>query len=292
MRTSRSCHGVRHPLGVGLAALLFLVLVGVAEAQGTGPAATVRRLTGRVEIMRQQRPPWVPAVVGAQLAVGDDVRAFGASSALLALPDGSTLLVAENSRLVVTKLDFDAQNRNRNSVFHLVLGKVRAVVAQPAFLLVRGRQANFAITTPTAVAAARGTDFVVIYENPTTAGPLTGDIFLSCGQTWLSIPPGFLSLQCGPPQPIPDLGAFGSPSHTGSPPPGDPATWPDPDQALQELQTALGLTFGPPGGSTQFSTVPPPNPPSFLSPFGPPPFGLPPGPPGGSPPGQPLRTRR
>ncbi len=280
MGTSHGDYRIRSLVAVGLAALLLAALVGSAEAQGSGPAATVRRLTGRVEIMRQQRLPWVPAVLGAQLAVGDDIRAFAASSALLSLPDGSTLLVAENSRLVVTKLDFDAQNRNRSSVFHLVLGKVRAVVAQAAFLLVRGRQANFAITTPTAVAAARGTDFVVIYENPTTAGPLEGDIFLSCGQTWLSIPPGFLSVQCGPPQPIPDLGAFGSANHGGPPPPGDPATWPDPDQVLQELQTSLGLTFGPPGGSTtQLSQTPPPNPLGSLSPSGPPPFGLQPGPP-------------
>jgi hypothetical protein len=39
----------------------------------------------------------------------------------------------------------------------LVVGKVRAAIAQTAITLVRARQSNFAISTPTAVAAARGT---------------------------------------------------------------------------------------------------------------------------------------
>ena len=39
----------------------------------------------------------------------------------------------------------------------LVVGKVRAIVAQAAITLARVRQSNFAISTPTAVAAARGT---------------------------------------------------------------------------------------------------------------------------------------
>jgi hypothetical protein len=37
------------------------------------------------------------------------------------------------------------------------VGKVRATVAQAAVSLARVRQSNFAISTPTAVAAARGT---------------------------------------------------------------------------------------------------------------------------------------
>jgi hypothetical protein len=42
-------------------------------------------------------------------------------------------------------------------LLHLVVGKVRATIAQAAITLARARQSNFAISTPTAVAAARGT---------------------------------------------------------------------------------------------------------------------------------------
>ena len=63
------------------------------------------------------------------------------------------------------KLKFDPQNRARDVVFHLVVGKVRAVVSQAALSLVKARQSNFSISTQTAVAAVRGTDFEVTYDD-------------------------------------------------------------------------------------------------------------------------------
>jgi hypothetical protein len=54
-------------------------------------------------------------------------------------------------------MDYDPQNQSRLMLLHLVVGKVRATVAQAAVTLARVRQSNFAISTPTAVAAARGT---------------------------------------------------------------------------------------------------------------------------------------
>jgi hypothetical protein len=104
-------------------------------------------------------------VVGAKLAEGDQIRAYAGGSAILGLPDGSTLFVAENSRVAVSKLEVDQQNQSRNVLVHLVVGKVRAVVAKSSISLVRARQSNFAITTPTAVAAARGTDFEVTFND-------------------------------------------------------------------------------------------------------------------------------
>jgi hypothetical protein len=65
--------------------------------------------------------------------------------------------LAENSRLLLTKLEYDQQNQSRIVLLHLVVGKVRAAIAQTAIALVRTRQSNFGISTPTAVAAARGT---------------------------------------------------------------------------------------------------------------------------------------
>ena len=100
-----------------------------------------------------------------RLVEGDNVRAHAGGSARLDLPDGSTLLVAENSRLVVAKLEMDQQSQARRMLFHLVVGKVRAVVAKASIGLVRARQSNFAISTPTAVAAVRGTDFVVTFND-------------------------------------------------------------------------------------------------------------------------------
>ena len=150
--------GVVH---VVVGALLVLAIAGSAEAQLRAGTAELKAVTGQVEIQQKGQTQWAPAVVGAKLAEGDNIRAHAGGSAILGLPDGSTLFVSENSRIVVTKLEVNQQNQTRNVLIHLVVGKVRAVVAKASITLVKARQSNFAITTPTAVAAARGTDFEV-----------------------------------------------------------------------------------------------------------------------------------
>ena len=141
---------------------IALTLGGLAEAK-TG-TAELKAITGRVEVQRKGDTQWVPATAGAQLVEGDNIRAWAGGSARMDLPDGSTIFVAENSRVAVGKLEFDQQNQAREALFHLAVGKVRAVVSQTAVRLVKARQSNFSISTQTAVAAARGTDFEVTYD--------------------------------------------------------------------------------------------------------------------------------
>ena len=98
-----------------LAALLPLALANAALAQQAPASAELRRVIGRVELLRKGQTQWIPAVVGARLVEGDDIRAFSGAQAELALPDTSTVLLAENSRLLVTKLEYD-QQQDRKSV--------------------------------------------------------------------------------------------------------------------------------------------------------------------------------
>jgi len=148
---------LRLAVAIVLGALIPLALVVPALAQSAPPSAELKRVIGRVEILRKGQTQWIPAVIGARLVEGDDIRAFSGAQAELALPDASTVQLAENSRLLMTKLEYDQQQQTRFVLMHLVVGKVRAAIAQTAITLVRARQSNFGISTPTAVAAARGT---------------------------------------------------------------------------------------------------------------------------------------
>ncbi len=102
---------------------LIAVLLGVlalaasapAEAQMRPVSAEAVRVTGRVEALPRGLTQWRPVAVGARFVEGDQVRALAASSADLNLPDGSTIFVAENTRFAVTKLDYDAQSRERTT---------------------------------------------------------------------------------------------------------------------------------------------------------------------------------
>jgi hypothetical protein len=151
-----------------LAFVLYLALAPAALAQQGQASAELRRVIGRVEILRKGQTQWIPAVVGAQLVEGDDIRAYSGAQAELVMPDTSTVLLVENSRLLITKLEYDQQQQSRMVLLHLVVGKVRAAIAQSAITLVRARQSNFGISTPTAVAAARGTIVWVYYDGART----------------------------------------------------------------------------------------------------------------------------
>ena len=156
-----------------LAALIvFIIGAGAVVPAGAQlvPATTrIVRVAGPVEVrLGGGTAPWVPATVGARLGEQDEIRAFAGASAELSLPDGSTLILAENSRFVVSRLRVDAQNQGRSAIFHLATGKLRAIVNQAAVRLVQLRQSTFAISTPAAVAAVRGTDLAVTYSNPMT----------------------------------------------------------------------------------------------------------------------------
>jgi hypothetical protein len=140
-----------------LGVLLQAAFVSPAIAQQPGPSAEIKRVIGRVEILRTGETQWAPAVAGARLVTGDDIRAFSGASAELGLPDGSVVFLAENSRLQLSKLEVDQQQQSRFVLLHLAVGKLRAAISQAGITLVRARQSNFAISTPTAVAAARGT---------------------------------------------------------------------------------------------------------------------------------------
>jgi hypothetical protein len=151
-------------VGVLAVTAALWLLAGPAAAAVQPGKAEVKRVTGKVEMMPKGQTQWVPVQVGARLGAGDDIRAHAGGAAELALPDGSTVLLAENSRFVVNQLEFDAANQTRTALFHLVAGKMRAIVSKSATQLVRTRQSNFTISTPAAVAAARGTDFEVSYD--------------------------------------------------------------------------------------------------------------------------------
>lgn len=155
--------GPRMRVALGLVTAVILgvlwqaALVHPAAAPEARASVELKRVVGRVEILRAGQTQWLPALVGARLVEGDDIRAFSGASADLAFPDTSTVALAENSRLLMSKVEFDRQQQSRLVLLHLAVGKLRAVIAQSSITLARARQSNFAISTPTAVAAAKGT---------------------------------------------------------------------------------------------------------------------------------------
>ena len=164
MRQTRGRENISTALFVLLATAFVLVsFSGPVVAQVQQEQATLTVVVGTVEIMAAGTTTWRPATVGSKLAVGDQIRALEKSEVEMQLTDGSVIKVVAQTRLQIRQLDVDPTTRVRTSSVHLAVGLIRAVVAQAAARLVSARQGGFSVSTPTAVAAVRGSDGIVSY---------------------------------------------------------------------------------------------------------------------------------
>ena len=262
---------VRSAVVVLLATALLLGGARVSEAQQAAApqsSAELTRVVGRVEVLRKGQAQWVSAVIGARLTEGDDIRAFSGATAELTLPDTSTIVLAENSRLLVSRLSVDPQNQSRTVLVHLAVGKARAIIAQAAIALVRARQSNFAITTPTAVAAARGTivwvftdgqNSIVAVEPQKGIPSRVECLPVRAIQNRQQVKPttiyaGSQSTECGPPVPLqPQFLSLSNKATENSPFLTGLIVAPSPDLVLQALNFALAGIEG--FGVTSFFTI-------------------------------------
>jgi hypothetical protein len=87
-----------------------------------------------------------------------DVIVTGPKAATKILFDDNTLLnVCENTRMEVVEYIYDPKTAKRSTIFRILQGKVMAMIAE----FYAATDSRFEIHTPTAVASARGTEYVV-----------------------------------------------------------------------------------------------------------------------------------
>ena len=95
------------------------------------------------------------------LDIGDKVRTGGGAQLTLGLPDGSYMVVSENTTLEIEKF-WGSEVRN---LMKVMLGRVRFFIQR-----LGGRPNPYRVNTPTALIAVRGTNFEVI------AGPSATEV--------------------------------------------------------------------------------------------------------------------
>lgn len=107
--------------------------------------------------------------------------------------DDSVLTVGENSRVEITEHIYNPERNQRRMVVSLLQGKLRALVSK----VFKADGSKFEIHTPTAVAAARGTYFVVWTENGSTGIVNIGEsgrVDFTSGGTTVTVAPGEYSI--------------------------------------------------------------------------------------------------
>ena len=135
---------------VAMVVLLMVALPVSGQNQVAGHASAVK---GNVSLERAQSAPALLRK-GDELRPGDAIRTEAKSSAIVQLPDGSTVHVFPNSRI-----ELRSEDGKWKEFLHVVLGNVRVKIEK-----LSGRPNPKVTTTPTAIIAVRGTIFAIAVE--------------------------------------------------------------------------------------------------------------------------------
>ena len=144
-----------------LASLSVIILPRHSLAASVGKFTFV---TGRVDVLKPGAKRAVPVKLGDRVFVGDIVRTKSRSRAQVTFIDDSVINIAAKSRIGVKKFFFEPEKKRRSSLLRSFRGMIRAVIPK---MFIKD-DSRFEIETPTAVAAVRGTDWIMTTKIKTT----------------------------------------------------------------------------------------------------------------------------
>jgi len=135
--------------------ILFVIFLYATPAcSASDNWKVVIRVDGTVQSQKYQQVAWDNIWQSKMLKDGDKARTLNDSRANIRLADNSVITIGENTTVQMT--DFKLTPQSRIAKLNLLAGKLRIKVGK--FF---GKESKFEVTTPTAVLAARGTDFYV-----------------------------------------------------------------------------------------------------------------------------------
>ncbi len=121
--------------------------------KGIPLAGVVTFLKGRVEFLPADGSSWIPLKLNAALMQGEVIRTLDKSAVEISYQDGDILFLRDNTKL---RIDTARARTSRNRVYEMFLKAGRAI---NTIRRSTGKKVRYRVRTPTAVAAARGTEF-------------------------------------------------------------------------------------------------------------------------------------
>lgn len=149
-------------MGWGRPALVAAVaiMLAVPATADLGGWVNVLRKAGTVESQGAGSNAWVRIVTNRKLGSEASVRTLSASAAELRLADSSVVGMGPSTQVRLDR--FDLGRRQRDVQLQVTSGSARSRVSRfPA-----SSRSRFQVSTPNAVLAAQGTDFLVTVINP------------------------------------------------------------------------------------------------------------------------------
>ena len=140
---------------MGVLALVFSM--GSVHAQPIPAIGNVTAVQQEANVMRGGELNVDLVKLGDSVLFKDTYETKAKSKVKLLFEDDSLLSLGENTKIQITENIYDPDRNRRSTVMNLLEGTVRALVGR----LFTGEGSRFEIHTRTAVAAARGTYFIV-----------------------------------------------------------------------------------------------------------------------------------
>ena len=151
-------------IGAAVLSIAFALGPAPAAAQGTAaPLGTIAESVPPADVQRAGTTTFEAIAKGAPVRLGDTLRTGAGGRLKVAFEDKSALILAENSRLELTRHVYDPATRRQDSLYKLYEGKVRAIIGQ-----LFGAASEYRIQSPTGVAGVKGTDFEEHFASPCT----------------------------------------------------------------------------------------------------------------------------
>ena len=121
--------------------------------KGIPLTGVVTFLKGKVEFLPAGGLSWIPLKLNATLMQGEVIRTLKASAVQISYKDGDVLFLRDNTRLRIVSA---RARTSHNRVYEMFLEAGRAI---NTIRRSTGKKVRYRVRTPTAVAAARGTEF-------------------------------------------------------------------------------------------------------------------------------------
>jgi hypothetical protein len=134
---------------------LAALVAGLVAVPAAAEIATVKRVTGSAAIERNKKP--LPVAAGTKLETGDLLSTGKDGRISVTFIDDSRFSVGPDSRIRLTRFDFDDATHKGTSQTQVEKGALAVVSGQIAHENPKG----MTVQTPTSVLGVRGTRFVV-----------------------------------------------------------------------------------------------------------------------------------
>lgn len=140
--------------------LLYISLFTLLPLTAFANNGVVKVVKGKVYLISGKTKLKTPVKLGQKVFSSDTVITNKDSRIKVVMIDGNEINISPDSKVVISKYQFENRGKKKNVLLNVLKGKVRSKVKQKY----DGNNNKFQVKTKTAVAGVRGTDFLASYN--------------------------------------------------------------------------------------------------------------------------------